>query len=241
VPTPDAPAPTPDAPAPTPDAPAPTPDAPAPTPDAPPASIDISGTHVSRVTTTGTISVPLISNQPANIDIVLRIVVDQSGGNLSSHLELCRVNTATTSGSLVVNFPSSVLTLLTDDQTVPAPALAIGGPVPLPAFDVAVGQNMADSDSDGNPGVTIPTNLLGTSIQAHSGLHISLSFPSATLTDANTITGESAFATDGEVFNTVPLGLMGDITVTPGAPTTAFTALRLDGDVPCSEVVGMFP
>jgi hypothetical protein len=59
--------------------------------------------------------------------------------------------------------------------------------------------------------------------------------------DANTISGQSAFATTGAVFNTVPHGLMGPIMVTPRSPTIPFTSTRLPGDVPCSEAVTMFP
>ncbi len=219
-------------------------DAPPPPPPDAGGGLDISGTFASHVTTSGTITVPLIGSQPATIDIVLRIFVQQSGGTLSNHLELCRLNTQTSGGSLVVNFPASVLSLLVDDETVPAPNLTIGGPVPLPTFDVRTGEDAAgmpvDSDGDGNPGVTVPTTLLGNTIQSFVGLDLTLSFPSATLTDANTITGDSAFTTMGTVFDTNPLHLMGPINVTPSSPTTPFVSTRLPGDVPCSQVLTMF-
>src|SRR5262249_7817002 len=63
---------------------------------------DLNGTFASHVTTTGTVSVPLIGGKAANIDIVLRIFNSTSGGTVTSHLEFCRVNTATTDVSLVV-------------------------------------------------------------------------------------------------------------------------------------------
>jgi hypothetical protein len=208
-------------------------------------AVDLSGTWVSHVVTTGRITVPLVNDQPATIDLILRIAIAQDGTDLSNHLEFCQLNTATDGGSLVVNFPDTVLPLLTDDQTIPAPDVDVGDPVPVPDFAIEVGQdadgNPVDDDADGDDGVTIPTVLLGTSIMAFSGLDIGLSFPAVTLTDADTLTGDSAFATAGTVFDTQPLGLSGPISVTPDNPTTPFTAARLAGDVPCSEVLDLFP
>ncbi len=197
------------------------------------------------MTTTATLTVPLIGNQPATIDLVLRILLAQDATNLSSHVEICRLNTATNGNSLLVNFPATVLALLTDDQTIPAPVVNVGDPVPVPAFSIVVGQDAAgnpvDDDADGNDGVTISTVLAGTNIMAFAGFDIELSFPSATLTDASTLTGDAAFTTSGTVFDTVPLGLSGPISVTPTSPTTAFTSTKLAGDVPCSDVLALFP
>jgi hypothetical protein len=207
-------------------------------------AVDLSGTWASHVTTTGTITVPLVNNQPATIDLILRIVIAQDGADLTNHLEFCQLNTQTSAGSLVVNFPPAVLTLLTDDQSEPAPDVDVGDPVPVPDFSIVVGQdaggNPVDDDADGNDGVTIPTRLLGSNIMSFSGLDIALSFPSVTLSDADTLSGDSAFATSGTVFDTEPLGLSGPIAVTPDNPTTPFTAARLAGDVPCSDVLGLF-
>ncbi|HKA30026.1 MAG TPA: hypothetical protein VKH82_11650, partial [Candidatus Binatia bacterium] len=225
-----------------PDAPPPPIDAPPP-PDAPP-PINLNGTFVSHVTTTGTISVPLVNAQPANIDIVLRIFNSTSGGTVTSHLEFCRVNTATTDVSLVVNIPTSITALLVNDQTSPVQNLTVGGPVSLPSFNITVGQdaagNSADTDHDGNPGVSIPTQLQGSNETMFSSLVIGLSFPSATLTDANTISGQLTVTTTGKVFGGTPLNLTGNLSVVTGTPTVAFTSTRLTGNVPCSQVLTMF-
>jgi hypothetical protein len=233
-----------------PDAGPPPPDAPPPPPDAPP-PVNILGTWASHVATTGTITVPAVNNAPANIDIVLRIVISLSGANVTNHLEFCRLNTQTQDNppSLIVNFPTNVLALMTNDQTIPASPVFVGGPVPIPAFDILVGcsgacasiADQVDSDADGHPGVSLPATLAGTNLIAYSGLHITTSFPTATLTDPNTINGTSAIGTSGTVFGGAPLNLTGPIAVTPTNPTTAFTATHLAGDVPCSQVLTMFP
>src|SRR5262249_24778491 len=148
--------------------------------DAPVAGVDLNGTFVSHVTTTGMITVPLIGARAANIDLVLRLVNTTSGDTVSSHLELCPVNTVTTGNSLVVNIPTSITALLVDTQTIPPQTVTIGGPLTLPAFTVVVGEdaggNPVDSDGDGNPGVSIPTVLLGSTETAFSSLDIELSF-----------------------------------------------------------------
>jgi hypothetical protein len=205
---------------------------------------DLNGTFASHVTTTGTVSVPLIGVKAANIDIVLRIFNSTSGSTVTSHLEFCRVNTATTDVSLVVNIPTSITALLVNDQTSPVQNLTVGGPVSLPSFNITVGQdaagNSADTDHDGNPGVSIPTQLQGSNETMFSSLVIGLSFPSATLTDANTISGQLTVTTTGKVFGGTPLNLTGNLSVVTGTPTVAFTSTRLTGNVPCSQVLTMF-
>ncbi|HKE17879.1 MAG TPA: hypothetical protein VKB80_23545 [Kofleriaceae bacterium] len=202
--------------------------------------VDLTGTWVSSVTTQGTITVPLFENQPATIDLTLRIAVTRSGGTLQNHVEVCRLNTVTDDQGLLIDFPTPVLALLTDDQSIPDPGVVVGGPVPIPAFSIVVGQdaqgNPTDDDNNGQPGVTIPAIVLGTPIAAHSSLQIALSFPGVTLVDENTQMGTSSFTTNGSVFDTDPLDLMGSISVTPASPTTPFTATRLPGDVSCSEI-----
>jgi len=81
------------------------------------------------VATTGTISFPLIGAHSANIDIILRIFNSTSGSGVTSHLEFCRFNTATTDNKLVVNIPANITALLVDDETSPTQNLTVGGPV----------------------------------------------------------------------------------------------------------------
>lgn len=174
---------------------------------------DLNGTFVSHVTTTGTISMPLIGAKAANIDIVLRIFNSTSGNTVTSHLEFCRSNTATTDNSLVVNIPTNITALLVDDETSAVQTLTVGGPVSLPIFHITVGQdavgNQIDADHDGNPGVSIPTLLQGSNETMFSSLVIGLSFSSATLIDPNDISGQLAVTTSGTVFGGTPLNVTG--------------------------------
>ena len=105
-----------------------------------------------------------------------------TGNTVTSHLEFCRVNTAATDGSLVINFPTNIMALLVDDETSPVQNLTVGGPLTLLTFNITVGQDAAgnsiDADSDGNPGVSIPTLLQGSNETMFSSLIIGLGFPS---------------------------------------------------------------
>src|SRR5262249_11356014 len=162
----------------------------------------------------------------------------------SSHLEFCRLNTTTTDNSLVVNIPTNITALLVDDESSPVQSLTVGGPVTLPTFHITVGQdgagNQVDADHDGNPAVSIPTLLQGSNETLFSSLVIALGFPSATLTDVNTISGQLTVPTTGTVFGATPLNLTGSLSVTPSGTSTSFTSSRLSGNVSCSQVLTMF-
>jgi len=164
---------------------------------------------------------------------------------VTSHLEFCRLNTATTSGSLIVNIPTNVTALLVDDKNSAVQTLTVGGPVSLPTFHVTVGQdasgNSIDADLDGNPGVSIPTLLQGSNETMFSSLVIGLGFSNATLTDPDTISGQLTVTPTGKVFGGSPLNLTGNLSIATSPPTVAFTSTRLAGNVPCSQVVPMFP
>jgi hypothetical protein len=82
--------------------------------------------------------------------------------------------------------------------------------------------------------------LQGSNETVFSSLVIGLSFPSATLTDANTISGQLTVTTTGKVFAGTPINLTGALSVTPAGTSTAFTSSRLSGNVPCSQVLTMF-
>jgi hypothetical protein len=122
----------------------------------------------------------------------------------------------------------------------------IGQPVPLPAVKILTGidaaGNYVDSDMDGNPGVTIPSNVGGIlQLNAFTGLTINTSLTS-TLTDAMTITGTTQFSSTGIVFGSNnPILTSGNIDVTPSSNAIPFTATKLTGNVPCSDVLTHFP
>src|SRR5262249_31758031 len=124
----------------------------------------------------------------------------------------------------------------------------VGQPVPLPPTTILTGVNAMgmsiDSDADGNPGVTLPSNIAGLiMIDAYVGLTINTSL-TATLSDPNTITGTASFNSTGTVFgsnNPAVLPAGGSINVTPSSSAIPFSAAKLAGDVPCSTVVMQFP
>jgi hypothetical protein len=212
--------------------------------------IDLSGTWISHVTTSGTITAPVVApnGTTANIDLILRIVVTKNASNLNEHVEFCRLNTASTGANVnfTINFPTNVLTLLVSDATTPSVTVTPGSALTIPSFHILVGENAAgtqvDADGDGNAGVTVPVALGNLAIMSFDGFKIDLSFPSATIVDANNQMGSSAFTTSGTVFGTNPAvpNNTGPISVAPDHPTTPFTAKHLAGNIPCTQVVTMF-
>jgi hypothetical protein len=63
----------------------------------------------------------------------------------------------------------------------------------------------------------------------------------STLTDATTITGTAQFSSTGMVFGSNnPILTSGNINVTPSSNAIPFTATKLAGNVPCSEVLTHF-
>ena len=212
-----------------------------------PGGVDLNGTWISRVQTSGTITAPVVGSTAANIDIVLRLLVQQSGNTLNGTTQICRLNTVTTpnASSLVVTFTPAVLATLVTTVSEPAFNAMIGQPVPLPAVTILTGQdasgNSVDSDMDGNPGVTIPSNVGGIlALNAFTGLRINTSLTS-TLSDATTITGTASFSSTGTVFGSDnPILTSGNINVTPSSNAVPFTATKLAGDVGCAEVLSHF-
>ena len=211
--------------------------------------IDLTGTWVSHVNAPGTLTAPVVGTTNANIDIVLRLSVSGApGGALSGTLQICRLNPVTTpnASSLVVQFTPAVLATLQTSISEPAFTAMVGQPVPLPDSTILTGVNaggtQVDSDMDGNPGVTIPSNVGGIlMLNAYTGLTIKTSLK-ATLTNASTITGTASFSSTGTVFGSDnPILTSGNINVTPSSSAIPFTAAKLAGDVPCSSVVSMFP
>ena len=132
---------------------------------------------------------------------------------------------------------------------------AIGGPITIPAFVLQTGSNkvcsgscvatdFVDSDSDGKPGATLPVLVGGAlAVEAYGALTTIINLSRATLQDAETLEGGTVFSTEGQILQTNnPLAPgAGPITVEPASSLTAVTAKRLEGDVPCSTVAGMFP
>jgi hypothetical protein len=161
-------------------------------------------------------------------------------------MQICRLNPVTTPATaLVVTFSPAVISTLQTGITIPSFTPAIGAAVPVPPTTIRTGENGAgmsvDSDSDGNPGVTIPANVGGLiMLNAYAGLTINTTL-NGTLTNATTITGTASFTSTGTVFGSDnPLLTMGSINVTPSSSAIPFSATRLAGNVPCTTVASMF-
>src|SRR5262249_20912747 len=163
--------------------------------------------------------------------------VSQTASTFSGTLQICRLNTVTTpnASSLVVTFTPQVLATLVTTATEPAFSAMVGQAVPLPTVTIRTGidaaGNSVDSDMDGNPGVTIPSNVGGIlQVDAYTGLTITNGIM-GTLTDASTITGTASFSSTGVVFGSNnPVLTSGNIDVTPSSNAIPFTATKLAGD-----------
>jgi hypothetical protein len=203
---------------------------------------DITGTWASELKTTGTLTVPAIGSQRADIDVVLRLYLTRSAGMVSTELDVCRLN-AVVPNQLTVDFPASVLALTSAMATEPDFTATIGGPVPIPDFTILLGEDASgasvDQDHDGNPGVTVAATLLGSQLSTYVGLTIHATL-SATLQNATTLGGMTSFTSSGQVFGATPIQLTGPIAVSPSSPTSPLTATRIAGNVPCSQVVAQF-
>jgi len=217
---------------------------------------DITGTWVTKLVTPGQISLPAIPlTTTANIEAVIRVHISQSGGNFVHKLEICKLATPTTPdpNALRVSYSPAMLATMGATASIPVYTPTVGGAVTIPQFVIQTGSNkvcsgscvesdFVDSDGDGQPGVTLPASVGIFTVQAYGALTTTINLSSSTLTDAQTIAGNAAFSTAGQVLRTnPPLLPSGAIQVQPSTPTTAVTAKRLAGDVPCSTVAGMFP
>lgn len=223
---------------------------------APPPPVDITGTWVSKLVTSGQMTIPSIGSTTADVQTVLRLNISVSGGNYVHKLELCSLATPTTPdpNTLVVTYKPAMLATMVATASIPVYEATVGGPITVPQLVIQTGSNkvcngscvasdFVDSDGDGQPGVTLPAVLGGAiALDAYGALTTTVNLSSAILQDATTIVGNAAFSTDGQVLKTSnPLILGGQIKVTPSTPSTAISAKHLAGDVPCSTVLGMFP
>jgi hypothetical protein len=221
-----------------------------------PPPVDMTGTWIAKVATSGQMTIPAIGTTAANIQTILRLNISQSGSNFVHKLELCSLATPTTPdpNALVVTYKPAMLATMVATASIPVYTPTIGGPVTIPQLVIQTGSNkkctgscvaadFVDSDADGQPGITLPAVLGGAiSVDAYGALTTTINLSSSTLQDANTIVGNAAFAADGQVLRTNnPLVPGGQIQVTPSSPTTPISAKLAAGDVPCSTVLGMFP
>ena len=212
------------------------------------AAVDLSGTWISQVKALATESGPIVGDVEANLQLVFRILFSSAGGMLNANYQICDLSSVTTPdpATLVVTFTPEVVATLTSQITESVGPLHVGDSVPFPTLAILSGVDEAgmtvDSDLDSHPGVTVPASLGGLfSVHGYVALTISASLTSK-LTDADTLDGTIAVSANGVIVGSDnPLLASGTISVVPKTSEIPFTAKRLAGDVPCSEVLTHFP
>lgn len=215
------------------------------------------GTWISHLTTTGTITAPLLSTEGVTVDVIQRMVVTVGGGQITSHFQICSLSTTSLPSAptpYMVTYPQIALDTFQVTQGEPAQTVNVGDMVPVPNFQILSGwdasMNPVDSDGDGDPGISVVATLTSgatmINLPTDIGITINTSL-TGTLSDPNTITGMVAFGTTGLAFAINgaspcnPYPSCAQIIVTTDQPMINFTATRLAGDVPCSQVIAMFP
>jgi len=209
--------------------------------------VDLTGTWISEVKTSGTLTVPVVGSTNADIDLVIRLSLSKANGKLNGTFNICRLTTTTTPdpNSLKVTFTNAVIATLGTTLSENDFTATVGAAVPVPDIEVLSGQDSSgkqvDSDNDGHPGDTVPSNIGGAiMLNAYTGFDIKISMAS-TLQDASTIMGTTNFTTSGTVFGSDnPLLTSGSINVTPSSKAVPFTAKKLAGDVACADVLKNF-
>ncbi len=95
-----------------------------------------------------------------------------------------------------------------------------------------------DTDGDGNYAITLPIHLFNGALNlwAYAGLTMNISMANMVLTDSNTMTGTTSFPITGYIFGSTA-GATGVLNVVPDSDAVPITMIKLDGDIPCSEVL----
>jgi hypothetical protein len=229
-----------------------------------PPTVDITGTWYSRVVTGGKFAVPNVPETDADIETVFKLYIARDGANFNTTMQFCRLATVTKPDpyALQTTYTPAVMNTFKASASAPAFDARIGGPVTIPNLTIKTGANkectgrnpvdepkptdvvcvesdFVDADSDGNPGITLPSTLGGClKVNGYGNLVIAFKFLSGTLQSADTIVGDSSFTTFGQILRTSVAALQGGkVTVTPLTPSARFTAKHLPGDVPCSEIL----
>jgi hypothetical protein len=212
-------------------------------------SVDVSGTWYARVSTRGSIKA-IYSDKTVAINAWIRNYVSPTGEITFS---ICKLSTV---GSVLAPGYSQAL-VKTLETTVPqegSTLYRIGDSIPFPTFTVYSGQDATGKsidaapppfpggDSDGKPGVTIPTMILNLfTINVYAGLVITISLNDVALVDATTLTGNTSFSSHGTLFGSTSSFLVkagSSIDVATNDPTIPFSATKLDSDgsTTCAEI-----
>jgi hypothetical protein len=215
------------------------------------ALIDPVGTWTMRIQTKAEMNTPKIFGTfyNANVDIIQRMVMSKStdGSQLNFMLEICSLNTWEDKPiDLSIGY-TPILNYLNQTKSILAQPLYVNSPMPLPTFSLYCGidqnGNSVDTDNDKNPGISLPVSTQGLSPVAYLGFDMTETFATTLVVDKDTFTGTINALINGRMFGIEGQATTGPspIVVTPYPAYSQFTAKRLTGDVPCSEVLKNFP
>ncbi len=225
----------------------------------------LSGTWITRLTTTGTITAPspVGTLTGASIDVVQRMVISNSSGTQTAKVEICALSTTATSPiPFSVDYSAAVLASLTGSASEAYKCYQVGDTVAFPSFTINSGWGgslpvgclaispiptyslfdcpcgMVDSDGDGICGITLTIHLVNGALNltAYAGLTMNISMANMVLTDANTISGTTSFPINGYIFGSTD-GATGVLNVVPNSSAVPVTLIKLPGDVPCATVL----
>jgi predicted secreted protein len=219
---------------------------------------DITGTWATKVAAPGTLGIAL-GDFPVNVQTTLRLNITKSGSDYVHKIEICKLATPSTPdpATLAIQYRPALLQTMVGTRTAPAFTPSIGGPVTIPQWIFHTGANdlcyggcaagdFVDSDRDSKPGITLPASLYANavSVEAYAALTVAIELTGATLTDAETITGNGEFYALGQFHSTNNPGYPanGTIDLHTATPSVPVTIKKIGaGDVACSTVLQQVP
>jgi hypothetical protein len=227
--------------------------------------IDITGSWIARIKTTGTVTMPYLDSPAtgSTIEMLPRVFIARSGGSLNMRFDVCFFSKSYT-GVFVSEFsPETVATFTTAvnraDQCVLVgssmsfPTFAInsgwdGAPVPdncsCPqpggeGFPTAECCNATDSDKDGIYGFTFVVHVGGGSwnFSEYNGFTFTTTLNDIKFTNPTNMTSDIDFGIRGYVFGTTASWTIGPMSIIPDSAAIPVTFIKLDGDPPCATVL----
>jgi hypothetical protein len=220
---------------------------------------DITGTWISHLNTTGTITQGTLVIPNINIDYIISLYNRKESGKLVSTIRICEL--AAGASGLVTSYSDAVIKTFTVSGSTPDFCAKVGEPVPIPTFQILSGTKSAtlptgttspcstdptstcdaapDTDADGKYGITLSTTLGIVKINTYTGLVITISLNDMVLDNATTLSGTPSFLSNGFVWGTSVGYGIGPIVVAldSNALPIEYYLLPGHGEVLCSQVL----
>lgn len=219
--------------------------------------VDTTGTWYVKISASGTLKVSGLAkiSQDVTVNAWIRNYISPTGDLTFS---ICKLTAPPgQSSGISTTFSQALIdTLQTTGKLTGGTRVMAGDTLNVPALTIYSGQTPTGSpvdappptlpagDGDGHPGVTITTKLDTATIDVYAGLVINTTLSGVKVTDATTMTGNTAITTHGVVFdstNTVLAPRDSTIDLTTTAATIPFTAKKLDSDgsTACAAIANM--